>query len=85
MLFLGTNPSFLEKCKEKIFHFHISEKYLDKIDSENKDFHKLCAYYLKKINYSNWISIEMKQTSADPKQNLDNIVSSVKFVKSVYY
>lgn len=52
------NPrDIIEKCLPYIGHFHISEPYLNLIGSQD---HTFIVDSLKEVNYSGWVSIEMK-------------------------
>ena len=63
-------------------HFHISEPYLNEI-KEAKGNHELIANSLRKIDYSNFISIEMKQI--DPTSNFEIVKENLQFVKDMYH
>lgn len=78
MLVNKENIDILEKISiDKISHVHISEPYLNKIDITNKEFHKSIFKYLKEKNYTNYISIEMKQ------QNNEDIEEALKYISEL--
>lgn len=78
MLVNKENIDILEKISiDKISHVHISEPYLNKIDIANKEFHKSIFKYLKEKNYTNYISIEMKQ------QNNEDIEEVLKYISEL--
>lgn len=78
MLVNKENIDILEKISiDKISHVHISEPYLNKIDIANKEFHKSIFKYLKEKNYTNYISIEMKQ------QNNEDIEEILKYISKL--
>lgn len=64
-------------------HFHISDPWLAPPSREGIVQHEEFAAMLRKINYSNWISIEMKPLE-DRRENLSAIKKTIEFVKSVY-
>lgn len=61
-------------------HFHISEPYLEPIYQNNVN-HQMIATALKKINYQNYVSIEMKSTS---DENSSTISDTLNFVTEIY-
>ena len=78
MLVNKENIDILEKISiDKISHVHVSEPYLNKINVANKDFHKSMFKYLKEKNYTNYISIEMKQ------QNNEDIEEILKYMSEL--
>lgn len=72
----------IKKAFPYLFHFHISEKYLETITS-NKENHIQIAKILKDLKYSHYCSIEMK-SQKNKELNFKNIKSSLIFVKKIY-
>jgi len=71
------------KCKNFISHFHISQPFLTSILEADINTHKSFADALRKIGYSNWISIEMRPPNPDGN-NADLIRRSINFIKKIY-
>lgn len=63
-----------------LYHFHISEPYLEPIFSSGKIDHAAAAKALKHINYNRYLSVEMKQTEDYTPQKIYNIMKSVREV-----
>ncbi|ULL19030.1 sugar phosphate isomerase/epimerase [Paenibacillus sp. H1-7] len=76
-------PLVLESAIDYTNHFHISEPYLEPIGSSGKVNHSSIAAVLKKLNYSKYISIEMKQQSQD-SSNKSIVAKSLDFVSKTY-
>jgi sugar phosphate isomerase/epimerase len=77
------DASIILKYGNLIRHFHISHPFLTQVSDNKKVKHKEFAEGLRKINYRNWVSVEMKQVK--PKRsNLKAIEETLKFVKQVY-
>ncbi|OXM86531.1 sugar phosphate isomerase/epimerase family protein [Paenibacillus rigui] len=73
----------IENAIGYIKHFHISEPYLEPIGSSGKVNHYLISSVLKKLNYSNYLSIEMKQHNQQ-FSNKDIVLESLDFVSKIY-
>ncbi|PLR90770.1 sugar phosphate isomerase/epimerase family protein [Bacillus sp. T33-2] len=75
----------VEKSLQKAFpylkHFHISEPQLNMVQN-GKVNHKQIARVLHDINYTNYVSIEMK--SGINHSNIETVRSCLSFVQSVY-
>jgi sugar phosphate isomerase/epimerase len=77
MIINGENISILEKCFPLINHVHISEPELKAITTRN--IHNELATFLKKNNFSGYVSIEMR-TQAE----INLIESSLKYIRDVF-
>lgn len=62
---------------EKISHIHISEPYLETISIDNIGLHLELFEFLKRKNYKNFVSIEMKKSEDD---NIDRIERTLKYI-----
>lgn len=62
----GGNISEIIKSVNEFVHYHISEPMLNPIH-QNKVQHEKALNTLKEINYNNWVSIEMKNTTDEYK------------------
>lgn len=71
----------IEKYNSIIKHVHISDKNLN-ILKDDKHVHKQFAKALKKINYNQYLSLEMKRVEND---EINSIKKSVNFIKENYY
>jgi sugar phosphate isomerase/epimerase len=72
-------PSNIENYKDFLDHFHISEPYLGNMNGpiiRHNDF----SFFLKKINYDKYLSIEMKSG----ENNVDTIKNAINFVRETY-
>ena len=76
MIYNNENPDELKNNVHLINHVHISEPYLVKI--ENRELHKQIAEILKKENYQNFISVEMKQ-----QDNIEDIEEVMKYTRTL--
>ena len=70
--------SNIEKYEKYLQHFHISEPNLNNL-SEPKINHIEASSFLKKINYKNYVSIEMLNCN-----KVDYIFKSINYVKNIY-
>jgi len=71
----------IEEVFPYIAHFHISEPHLKHI-SNTKTEHLNIAKILKKLNYKNWVSIEMK--SGLDNRNTEAVEKTLDFIMCVY-
>lgn len=71
----------LKKAIPYLKHFHISSPYLSEIDKISVN-HNLFSKILKKNNYQNYLSVEMKAGLG--KSNLDTVKNNLKLVKTIY-
>lgn len=62
---------------KKISHIHISEPYLNLISKKNEKLHKNFFRYLKRKNYENYISIEMKFIEDNTLENIEDILKYI--------
>ncbi len=63
-----------------IKHVHISEPYLALIDKNHKELHIDLLKILKSLNYSNFVSIEMKSGP-----NIDEIKSTLTYIRDIAF
>jgi sugar phosphate isomerase/epimerase len=77
VIFNEENLFVLENNLKWINHVHISEPYLEEI--KQRTLHKELASVLKKENYSNYISIEMKEGSS-----LEKIKDTIQYTQDVF-
>ncbi len=71
----------LANCFDTLAHFHISEPYLKRIGQGQTD-HQRIAAQLKKLAYSGWVSIEMRN-GLQPS-NLASVTEALDFVDRYY-
>ncbi|MFM9328684.1 sugar phosphate isomerase/epimerase family protein [Paenibacillus mesotrionivorans] len=82
MIINNESPAnILEQCMPYIQHFHISEPFLDLIGS-NTSIHREISIILKEYQYSNWISIEMKNNIK--LNNYEAVNEAIHFVAELY-
>lgn len=62
-------------------HIHISEPFLKQIGMGGAN-HQVVAAVLRRVNYSKWVSIEMK--SLEFSDELQNVESSLKYATDIY-
>lgn len=83
---LTINEEYIEESLNTAFpylaHFHISEPYLQKVQ-HGKVGHRIIAHELMKLNYKQYISIEMRDGLSD--SNLDTVHDSLRFVQEIYF
>lgn len=70
--------SIVEADLDLVNHIHISEPYLEMI--EKREIHRELAVLLKKLNYKNCVSIEMKR-----RENIDEVVDTMIYVKELFH
>jgi len=71
----------LKKALPYTEHFHISEPFLELITNDRTN-HKAFAKILKSLDYSKWVSIEMKNDVMD--SNVEAVKRSLEFVAKIY-
>lgn len=76
------NINILKESVQYIKHIHISEPYLNIIDKNKFEKHNKIAHILQELNYSNWISIEMKKKSEI--SNIDEIESTLNYISKIF-
>lgn len=69
-------------AQDYLRHFHISSPMLDTVEQRDDVDHKAAAAALSTINYSGFVSIEMRPTEDD---NVARVEKSIRFAKSVYF
>ncbi len=69
----------IRNCKGKIEHFHINDPDLGEVGLA-AGYHKNIGEALKEINYTNYVSIEMRR-GEDAKRRISN---SIKYVNEIY-
>lgn len=74
-------PDTIENYGHSICHFHASEPYLEPLGSGDVN-HSLFASLLKKIGYSNWVSVEMRRVNGD--NAVDEVKRVLNFLKNTY-
>jgi D-psicose/D-tagatose/L-ribulose 3-epimerase len=62
-------------------HLHVSEPFLAAIQDDS-DRHRQIAKTLKKCNYANWVSIEIKAETN--KSNVESVLSALEIVRTYY-
>lgn len=71
----------IQRAIPHLAHFHISEPFLNLIGSEHTNHHAIFAALVKN-QYSNWVSIEMKNGLSE--SNSQSVRKSLEFVTQIY-
>ncbi len=78
ILYNEENPHLIKTYKTIVNHIHLSEPYLEHVNK--KDEHDTLKKVLSKIDYKNYLSIEMKN-----QNNLQSVKNSVLYMKEAFY
>jgi D-psicose/D-tagatose/L-ribulose 3-epimerase len=74
--------SSIYSAKSNLKHFHISSPYLEQVEDRADVHHREAAQALKKIDYSGYVSIEMRP--GEVGENVRRVEKAVRFAQRVY-